>query len=487
LQHSQPKSPKRTSPKKTSQTKTKQVLSDDLFDVVVIGAGVVGCAVARRLTLEGAKVAVVEKASDILDGASKGNSAILHTGFDAPPGSLELACITAGYREYEKIRGDLGLIQEKSGAVVVAWTPQEMAALDGIVAQAHENGVNDVHKIDAKSLRTAEPHLSHKALGAVRVPQESIIDPWSAPYVYLQQALDNGARVFLSSTVTGGDFDGNIWRLETGSGILSTRAVVNCAGLYGDLVDEKILGRTQFHITPRKGQFVVFDKAAASLANSVILPVPTDKTKGIVLFRTVFGNLVVGPTAEDQPSRTDASTDERTLKALIAEGIEKLPALADMPVTAVYAGLRPASDRKEYRIHAAPAMNWITVGGIRSTGLSAALGIARHVQRLYQDLGTSHQPIARPQMPQANTLAQNGARDWQSAGHAEIVCHCELVTRREIEAALCGPLAARSLGGMKRQTRATMGRCQGFYCSARLAELTAGKFQHPLAEGIAHD
>lgn len=469
-----------------SQIMAMEALSDDTYDVVIIGAGVVGCALARRFTLEGAKVAIVEKASDILDGASKANSAILHTCFDAPPGSVELECIRAGYREYEEIRGDLGLVQEKSGAFVVAWTPEEMDMLPGIVARAHDNGIADVELVVQGTLRAAEPNLGLNALGAVMVPQESIIDPWSAPYAYLQQALANGAHAYLSCMVSAGDFEGDGWVLETSRGVLRTCTVINSAGLYGDHVDRDILGESRFRIAPRKGQFVVFDKAAHGLIKAVILPVPTETTKGVVLFRTVFGNLAVGPTAEEQQSRSDASTDGDTLRMLIAKAEQIAPGLADMPVTAVYAGLRPASEQKEYRIHAVPQKNWITVGGIRSTGLSASLGIARHVFGLYQNLGARHQPVAMPAQPQARVLAQSKTRDWQIAGHGEIVCHCELVTRREIEAALSGPLGARSMGGLKRQTRATMGRCQGFYCSARLAELTAGKIAPPLSESIGH-
>jgi glycerol-3-phosphate dehydrogenase len=463
------------------------MLSDDVFDVVVIGAGVVGCAIARRFVLQGAKVAVVEKASDILDGASKANSAILHTGFDAPHGSLELSCIREGFREYEAIRGDLGLVQEKSGAFVVAWTHEQMEALAGIEAHAHENGISDVHYMDAMELRQAEPNLSETALGAVHVPQESIIDPWSAPYIYLRQAIENGAAVFLSCYITGGDFDGQVWELKSGKGKLRARVVINCAGLYGDELDRDVRGEAKFQIIPRKGQFVVFDKAASALISAVILPVPTEITKGVVLFRTVFGNLAVGPTAEDQESRTDACTDEEALRGLIAEGIEKLPALENMPITAVYAGLRPATERKEYRIEADQTKNWITVGGIRSTGLSASLGIAQHVFRLYEGLGAKHEPIVDPSLPKANVLAQDGVRDWQCCGHGEIVCYCELVTRREIVSALEGPLAARSLGGLKRQTRAMMGRCQGFYCGAKVAELTAGRFEKAMAEDLVYD
>lgn len=462
-------------------------LSDDIFDVAVVGAGVVGCAIARRFTLEGAKVAVIEKAPDILDGASKANSAILHTGFDAPPGSLELSCIREGYSEYAEIHHQMGLPLDMSGAHVIAWNEEEVARLEQIAAQGRGNGIAGVEMIGLDELHRREPNLSEHAMAAVAVPGESIIDPWSAPYAYLRQSLDNGACAFLDCEVTGGTLSAGEWRLKTTRGPLTCRHVINCAGLYGDKLDEALLGGTNFKIKPRKGQFVVFDKAAAKLINSIILPVPTKRTKGIVVCRTVFGNVLVGPTAEDQESRTDTSTQEAALRSLLASAAMKIPALGVMPVTAVYAGLRPASEQKQYRIEARPDRNWITVGGIRSTGLSSALGIARHVFGLSSDWGANLNPVKKPKTPEAPPLAEGEYRDWQREGHGEIVCHCELVTEREIRVALTGPLGARSLHGLKRQTRATMGRCQGFYCSARLAELTEGKFTTPISMGAAHD
>ncbi len=455
-------------------------LCPETFDVIIIGAGVVGCALARRFVLEGARVAVVEKASDILDGASKANSAILHTGFDAPTGSLELWCIREGYDEYREIFEPMGLVREETGAFVVGWSDEEAAKLEGIVAKAHGNGVDACRLISGKELLQAEPHLASHAKAGVAVPGECIIDPWSAPYAYLQQGLDNGAEVFLSCAVTGGEFGGGIWQIETSRGRLKARHVINCAGLYGDLVERDVRGTSDFDITPRKGQFVVYDKAAAVLLNAVILPVPTKRTKGVVLFRTVFGNLAVGPTAQDQQARDDASCDQAALAGLMAAGEKMLPGLKAMPVTAIYAGLRPATQFQDYQISADDARNWITVGGIRSTGLSGALGIAKHVYQLY---GKTHTALANPVVPRAAMLAQAGPRDWKNAGYGEIVCHCELVTKREIDQALSGPLAARSLQGLKRQSRVTMGRCQGFYCLGRLAEITSGRFDVPLTIG----
>jgi glycerol-3-phosphate dehydrogenase len=227
----------------------------------------------------------------------------------------------------------------------------------------------------------------------------------------------------------------------------------------------------------------VFDKASAKYLRTILLPVPEERTKGIVLTPTVFGNLLVGPTAEEQESRERAATDEATLQMLVAKAVEMLPALQAMPVTAIYAGIRPATEEKKYRVRHEPRLNYIVLGGIRSTGLTAALGLAQCAWDLY---GGAHVAVAEPVWPQAPRLAEHGVRDWQEPGYGEIVCHCELVTRREIEAALAGPLPAQDWGGLKRRTRAGMGRCQGFYCNAALAKLTAGKLSPALAE-VAHD
>jgi glycerol-3-phosphate dehydrogenase len=452
----------------------------DTADVAVIGAGAVGCAMARRFALEGARVVVLEKGADLLSGASKANSAILHTGFDAPAGSLEQACIRDGNAEYMDLRESMNLPVLETGAMVVAWTPQQRDALDGIEHQAIANGVHDVRRLGATEIRQREPHLAGSALEALLVPREHVIDPWSPFLAYLLQAQAHGARILFDAEVGSGSFDGEVWSLQTARhGILRARTVINCAGLFGDRLDRALLGEADFEIRPRKGQFVVFDKAAAALLRTIILPVPTERTKGVVLCRTAFGNLLVGPTAEEQDDRERAGTDEATLRGLVDAAQAMLPALAGMPVTATYAGLRPATEEKHYRISHRPERNWITVGGIRSTGMTAALGIARHVHGLYSH-PSPHRPVATPVFPRMPNLAEHLPRDWAMPGFGEMVCHCELVTRREIEAALSGPLPARDLGGLKRRTRCTMGRCQGFGCHARLAALTEGMLSVPM-------
>lgn len=455
----------------------------DRYDIAVIGAGVVGCAVARRMALAGARVLVIEKGADILSGASKGNSAILHTGFDAPPGSLEHQCIRAGHAEFLEIHQQFGLPLLRSSAILAAWTAEEEAKLDQIAAKAWQNGVSDVRRLDAAEVRMREPHLSAAVLGGLLVPGEYLIDPWSTPLAYIHQALAHGAAILRGTEVLSGQFDRQFWLLETSKGDVAAETVINCAGLFGDTVDERLTGSRQFEIRPRKGQFVVFDKVAARLLKAIILPVPTERTKGIVLTPTIFGNLLVGPTAEEQMDRSHATVERAVLAQLIAKAQALVPALAEIPVTATYAGLRPATEFSDYQIRYDTAQNLIVAGGIRSTGLTGALGIARHIERLYTERRGPSPEVPAAIWPQMPMLAEQEPRDWTRPGYGEILCHCEMVTRREIEAALSGPLPAGDSGGLKRRTRAGMGRCQGFYCAAKIAEVTRGRFDSPVDGG----
>jgi len=458
------------------------------FDVVIIGAGVVGCAVARRFTLEGATVLLIEKGSDILSGASKANSAILHTGFDAPINSVELSCMQKGYQEYLAIREQLNLPILHTGAVVAAWNEDELHRLPDIMAQARKNGVNDVEMLDRQQLLEREPQLSPQVLGGLLVSGEHVIDPWSAPLAYLQQAVDNGAVVMCDTELLSAVRQDNKWQLTTNQGEFSATTVINCAGIWGDKVEALLLGTSRFTIKPRKGQFVVFDKVASRLLNTILLPVPNDRTKGIVLVRTIFGNLLVGPTAEEQDDRLHATVEKETLEQLIAKAVSLIPALSDVPVTAVYAGLRPATERKEYRIYHDTDMGYLAAGGIRSTGLTAALGLAAHLFGLYNECPPETlTPLVQPLCHPVPNLSEHLTRDWQLPGNEEMVCHCERVTRREIEAALTGSLPARDLGGLKRRTRACMGRCQGFYCSSRVAQLSREKWGNLLITGDVNE
>ena len=456
------------------------------YDVAIIGAGVVGCAVFRELALHSVRCVLLERSADILDGASKGNSAILHTGFDAPPGSLELRLMQAGRRRYLADRDQFGLPILRTDAVLVAWTQAELARLQPIRDKAHRNGVTGVAPLDSAQLLARFPRLSTAAQGALLVPGEDIIDPWSSPLAYALQGIALGGQVLRQFEVTAATRQNGAWQLAGAGQQITARVVINCAGNYGDLV-EALARPSRFAIRPRKGQFVVFDKSAAQHVPTILLPVPTERTKGVVICPTIFGNVLVGPTAEDQDHRSDASVDRAALQNLITQAARMVPALAAEPVTATYAGLRPASDRDDYIVEVQPDQ-WITVAGIRSTGLTAALGIAEHVRDLLADTGQALIPVTDPVWPVLPNLAEHCPRDHQRPGRGDLICLCELVTRDEVEAALSGPLPAGNLGGLKRRTRALMGRCQGCNCLAAVCALAEGRLSDPppLTAGMHH-
>ncbi len=436
------------------------------FDIAVIGCGVVGLAILRRFAMAGLKCVALEKGADILAGASKGNSALLHTGFDAPPKSVELRCMQAGYAEYLDIRQKLNLPLLETSAMVVAWNDDEVAQLATIENKALANGVKDVRRLTQIEMRVREPQLAKTALAAVLVPGEHVIDPWSAPLAYAHQALAHGAEIMRNAEVTKATKHGEEWHLTTSQGDVKARVVINAAGLFGDHV-ESLAHEPDFNIKPRKGQFVVFDKPAAKLLRSIVLPVPTERTKGVVLFRTIFGNLAIGPTAEETDERENPTTDTATLERLKATAIAMLPALKHVDVTATYAGLRPATAQSDYIIKAHENDSWITVAGMRSTGLTGALGIAQLVAKLYvKNFGKLPKKSPTAIWPPVPNLAEHSIRPYMKGG--EILCHCEWVTRGEIEAASKGPLPAFDLASLKRRTRAMMGRCQGFYCAAHV-------------------
>ena len=356
------------------------------FDAAIVGGGVVGCAILHEFTSLGLICILCEKEENLVSGASSGNSGTLHTGFDAPLDSLELHCLQRARDLNENFFSENNIPYRKSGGFIVAWNEEDLKKLPELVDKAHKAGVTDVRQITASELLEKEPQLSHNALGAVHVPGESLVDPWRVPITLANIAVSQNATVLTSCHVTGGKRQENDWQLSTSKGPITASVVVNCAGLFGDEL-ETIHRQCPFTIKPRKGQYAVFSKSAGSLLNSIIFPVPTPKTKGVLLFPTVYGNVVVGPTAEDQLDRNNAEIDKTIIGTLVNHAHTILPSLKEHVIIGTYAGLRPATEFKDYCIDCQPEKGWITVGGIRSTGLSACLGIAKHVASFLPSLG----------------------------------------------------------------------------------------------------
>jgi glycerol-3-phosphate dehydrogenase len=449
------------------------------YDVAVIGAGVVGAAIARAISHYDVRTVLLEAASDVGARTSKANTAILHTGFDAVPGSLEARLIRRGRALMTAYAAEVGIAVEPTGAILVAWSDVELAALPGIQRRALENGVDDLQALSAADLYVREPHLGAGARGGVLIPGEAIICPYSPPLAFASEAVANGVTLKVDCPV-GAVTEENGWhRLSCPGEELRCRLLVNAAGLAADAID-RMLGFARFTVTPRRGELIVFDKLARGLLSHVLLPVPTQSTKGVLVSPTVFGNVLLGPTAEDVADKTDTATSAAGLRALWGHGRRILPALMDEEVTAAYAGLRAATEHRDYQIHLDVACRYVCVGGIRSTGLSASLAIAEHVVELVRAAGIVLRPRATVQRVRMPPIGERQQRPFATPeriaadpDYGRIVCHCERVTRGELRDAMCAAVPARSLDGLRRRTRCLQGRCQGFYCLATVVGILA--------------
>ncbi|MEU6598135.1 FAD-dependent oxidoreductase [Streptomyces flaveolus] len=447
------------------------------YDVAIVGAGVVGCAVARELARHPRlRIALVEAQDDVGQGTSKANTAILHTGFDATPGTLEARLVREGYARLGAYAAETGIPVERVGALLVAWDEEQLAALPRLAEKAERNACHDTGLLGPDELYAREPHLGPGALGALHVPGESIICPWTTTLAYATQAVRAGADLHLNTAVYDVTSpDGHL--LTTSRGTLRARHLVNAAGLHADTLD-RALGHEDFTVTPRRGQLLVYDKLARPLVRHILLPVPTALGKGVLVAPTVHGNVLLGPTAEDLREKRATGSTADGLDALRDKGRRVLPALLEEEVTAVYAGLRAATGHEDYRITAHPGQAYVTVGGIRSTGLTASLAIAAHVTGLLADGGLDLGPEREPEPVTMPNLGEAFPRPYQRPDliaadpeYGTLVCHCERVSRGEIRDALASTVPPRSLEGLRRRTRARAGRCQGFYCGAAVREL----------------
>ena len=454
------------------------------YDVAVIGAGVVGTAIARALVRFHIDVVMLEAGDDVGAGTSKANTAILHTGFDTKPGTLESRLVRRGYALLSAYGPTVGIPIERLGALVIAWDAEQLARLPEIAANARATGYGAGRPVGVDELARFEPHLGAGALGALAIPDEAIICPFTTPLAFATEAVMNGVTLLLGAPVEArAPSDVATHALTTPRGIVHADFVVNAAGLAGDEID-RLFGQARFTIVPRRGELIVFDKLARPLVSHVLLPVPTARTKGVLVSPTVFGNVVLGPTADDVDDKRDTASTPGGLARLRAEGRRLVPALVEEEVTAIYAGLRAATEHADYQIAFHPGERYVCVGGIRSTGLTASMAIAEYVVEGLRDAGLRREERADWVTVRMPNLGERGPRPYQSAtaiaedpAYGRIVCHCERATEGEIRDALAALIPARTLDGVRRRTRALLGRCQGFYCGATVAALLAAAKQ----------
>lgn len=447
------------------------------FDVAIVGAGVVGAAIARELSHYQLSVSWLEAGEDVGTGTSKANSAIWHTGFDATPGSLEARLLQRGHALLAAYGAQAGIPLESTGALMVAWTAEEMGTLKVIRGRALQNGYPDVELLEPIALRSLEPNLGGNAQGALLIPQEGILCPFTTPLALATDAVLNGVDLLLVHRVTKVEPLGATYLLSGPGFEIETSYIVNAAGL-GAAEVESLFCSPRIEVQPRRGELIVFDKAARDLIQHILLPVPSSMGKGVLVAPTVFGNLLLGPTAENVESPNATQTTAAGIRYLMDRGEQVVPCLAEQDVTALYSGVRAATQFTDYQIRSDGPARYVLVGGIRSTGISSSLAIGEHVRDLLDGLGCRLVPKpshSRATMPNIGDVFlrpyQDAAAIKSDPDCGRIICHCERVTRTEILAACASTIPARSLDGVRRRTRAMMGRCQGFYCAAQVVEL----------------
>jgi len=412
---------------------------------------------------------LLEAERDVGAGTSKANTALLHTGFDAKPGTLEARLVRRGYELLSAYAPEVGIPLAAIGALLVAWDDEQLAAFPGIVAGARANGYDTIRELDVDELYRREPQLGPGARGALEVPDEGIVCPFTTPLAYATEAVLNGCELQRDTRVTGvqkradGGFD-----VQTTRETFATRYLVNAAGLRSDELN-RLVGHDDFTVTPRRGELIVFDKLSRPLLRHIVLAVPTGTTKGVLVSPTVFGNLILGPTAEDIERKDDTSSTAAGLAYLRREGERILPELLRHEVTAVYAGLRGATEHKDYQITIHAPEGYACVGGIRSTGLTASLAIGEYVRIQLEAAGLELRPKPKPVPVSMPNIGELAPRPYEQGGR--VVCFCERVTLAEIEAVLRSPIPPVDLDGLRRRTRVLMGRCQGFYCGAHVTRL----------------
>ncbi|TFV58461.1 FAD-dependent oxidoreductase [Mycobacterium sp. PS03-16] len=458
--------------------------SPDVTDVVVIGGGIVGCAIARALAGTTATVTLLEARDDVGDGTSKANTAILHTGFDATPGTLESRMVARGYHLLGDYAEQTGIPVERTGALLVAWTDEERDALPGLKDKAERNGYLACEIVGADEVYRRVPDLGPGALAGLTVPGESIICTWTTNLALATDAVRRGARLIRGARVTAAQSssDGTHTTLSTTAGDVHGRWIVNAAGLGADHIDA-MFGYDRFTVTPRRGELLVFDKLTRPMVPLIVLAVPSSRGKGVLVSPTIYGNVMVGPTSENLSDRTATNTSEDGFEFLLAKGRALMPTLFDEEVTASYAGLRAAIDSNDYLIDVDAGQRYVLVGGIRSTGLTSGMAVAEYLLSLLAgtdlDLTDRADLPAPPRMP---NIGETGVRPYQDAdriaadpAYGRIVCFCERVTAGEIRDTFGSAIPPADLDGLRRRTRVMNGRCQGFYCGAHTQALLASR------------
>ncbi|MGC9524598.1 MAG: NAD(P)/FAD-dependent oxidoreductase [Limnospira sp.] len=458
-----------------------------LYDAIVIGGGVTGCAIARELMRYSLRVALLESEAEVGFGTSKANSGIIHGGHHSSPHSLKGKLEWEGNQMWDTLCDELGFGFKRIGELTVALEEDQIPTLEKLQKQGQEKGVTGLEMWDSERIQTEEPHLTSEAIAALHAPTTGVVNPYEACFSLIENAVLNGLNLSTNCPVTGvRETADSTWIIDTPQGEFNTCFVINAAGLYADAIAE-FAGVRNFTIKPRKGEEYLLDKRLVGLVKRVIFPCPTPVSKGILVIPTYDGTLMVGPTAEMVDDKTDLTTTQEGGQKVFSSVTRTVPGISPRDCIAEFAGLRAVAEGEDFIIGTTSKKGFINVAGIQSPGLTAAPAIATMVADILQQEGLSLNPKDNfiPAVPKPIHFASLSTEEQiklveKNPSYGHIICRCELITEGEILDAI--HRGARTLDGIKFRTRAGMGRCQGGFCTGRCMELLSREHDIPMTE-----
>ena len=459
------------------------------YDVAVIGAGVVGSLMTRELSKYNIKIALLERANDCAMGATKANSAIVHAGFDAVPGTLKAKLNVRGVELMKKVCSELHVPLKNNEALVVAFSDDEMPHLNELLERGVKNGVPELRIVNREELVKLEPNIGDTAVGALVAPNSSIVCPYELTIAGVENAVTNGAEFLRNCEVKNikkvdGDFV-----LDTTLGDITATYVINAAGVHSGEI-AALIGDDSIEIVVRHGDYYLLDKSQGSLVSRTIFQCPSKMGKGVLVSPTVDGNLIVGPSAEDIDNGDDVATTPVGLDKIYVNAIKSVPAVSLRNAITSFSGNRAHPTSDDFIIGSSKAdKNFINAAGIESPGLSSAPAIAEMVDGIINELSGGFEkkedfdPI-RPEPVRFRhmTTEERAKLIEKNKAYGRIVCRCETITEGEILDAIHAPAGARDVDGVKRRTRAGMGRCQGGFCGSKVVEILARELNVPMNE-----
>lgn len=455
-----------------------------MYDIAIIGAGVIGGMIARELSFYNLKVCLLEKENDVATGATKANSAIVHAGFDAKENTLKARLNVRGSQLMPQVARDLGVKYHNNGSLVVGFNDEDEASLKNLLKRGIANGVEGLRLLSKDEAIKLEPNLGKDVTCALYAPTGAIICPYDLAVSAIGNAMDNGVLLKCNFEITSITDSGDHYILSSLEQSISSRYVINCAGVYSDKI-AKMIGDNSFDVHPRRGEYLLLDKECGDIVSHTIFVTPSKMGKGILVSPTVDGNLLLGPTAIDGDDKADKSTSPEFFASIFNIAERSVSSIPKNKTITSFCGLRSVGSTGDFIINS-PKNRFINVAGIESPGLSSSPAIAEYVLDLLKEKGLTcvrnDRAITTRKSMHAfreSSIDEKNRMIKENPAYGKIVCRCEGVTEGEILDAIRTNPRATDLDGVKRRTRSQMGRCQGGFCSPYIIELLSRELNVP--------